>query len=389
MVAGFAGVSTQMFVGGWLAFELTDSFAALGAFSLTSGIASLAMSLPGGVLADKVRDAKRFIQLGQAAGAVSAVGMAIAVASGSLRFEHVLVGTALISGAHSLTMPARQALAPAVVGMDRLTNAMALYTSGQNTAFLAAPAVAGGVIGALGSGVGVDGAQYVYILMTAIYVGAALLLVPVRITVRPAGAPRGRSLADLADGFRYAARDPKVRALLAFNAAVALFWGTYISLLPGFAKEVLGVEAGRLGFLFSAAGLGAVAGSLAVASMPSRRRGVIWLLSVVVLGTGQLAFSLSTVYGVSLVIAVLIGLGQAGFLSLGTVLLQTAVEEAYRGRVLSLYLLQFGLMSIGTFGVAVVANIVGAQLAVGAAACAMLGITALLFAKRSTLVSIQ
>jgi predicted MFS family arabinose efflux permease len=152
---------------------------------------------------------------------------------------------------------------------------------------------------------------------------------------------------------------------------------------------VLASGAGGLGLLLSVSGLGAVTGSMAIASMRPRRRGLIWLLSVAVLGIAQLAFSFSTVYGVSIVIAFFVGLGQAGFLSLGTVLLQASVEEAYRGRVLSLYLLQFGLMAVGTFGVSIVANAVGVRLAVGTAAVAMLAITLTLLLTRSRLASIH
>ena len=374
MFAGFAAISMQMFVAGWLTFELTNSFAALGLLHLAAGISSLAASLPAGVLADKVRHRKRFIQSGQAGGAVAALVMGLLVASGGLQFWHVVAGASLLSAAHGLTMPARQALTPSVVGMERLTNAMALYTSGQNGAFLLMPALAGWLIGALGPAEGVEGAQYVYYVMAALYVGALLLLLPVRIGPR-AVATREGPIAQLAAGLRYVRRDPVMRPLLTYNASVALFWMTYVALLPGYAKDVLDVGAGSLGVLLSASGLGAVAGSLVVASLPSRQRGQIWLLSVVLIGVAMLAFSLTTIYWVALATAVLIGVGQAGYLALGSVLLQAYVDDDYRGRVLSIYLMQFGLMSLGTLAVSLVANVLGAQLAVGLSASVLLVVT--------------
>jgi MFS family permease len=384
MFAGFAAIGTKTFVAGWLTFELTGSFTALGILHLAAGSSSLLTSLPAGVIADRVKNRKRFIQTGQAAGAVASLGMGLIVASGELQFWHVAVGAALLGATHSLTMPARQSLTPSVVGMERLTNAMALYTSGQNSAFLLMPALAGWMIGALGPEGSVEGAQYVYYLMTLLYVGAVLLLLPVKIGPR-AVTSSGRALSQLTAGIRYVTKDPIMRPLLAYNAAVALFWMTYAALLPGYAKNILDVGAGSLGILLSASGLGAVAGALIVASFPTQHRGRIWLLSVMVISISMLAFSLTSIYWVALCIAVAIGFGQAGYLALGSVLLQTYVEEGYRGRILSIYMMQFGLMSLGTLVVSLVANAVGAQVAVGFSAVILLLITAPLLAFGSPL----
>ena len=384
MFAGFAAIGTQIFVAGWLTFELTASFAALGLLHLAAGISSLLASLPAGVLADKVQNRKRFIQTGQAAGAAASLAMGLLVATGELQFWHVLLGAALLSSAHALTMPTRQAVTPAVVGMERLTNAMALYTSGQNGAFLLMPAIAGWMIAAFGPTDGVEGTQYVYYLMAALYVAALLLLLPVRIGARTAVVGE-RALAQLTAGLRYVIDDPIMRPLLAYNAAGALFWMTYTTLLPGYAKDVLDVGAGSLGLLLSASGLGAVIGSLVVASIPARGRGRIWLLSVGLIGVAMLAFSLTSIYWIALAAAVVIGLGQAGYLALGSVLLQSYVDERYRGRVLSVYMMQFGLMSLGTLIISLLANAVGAQLAVGAAAVILIAVTIPMLASNSAI----
>ena len=384
MFAGFAAMGVQMFVAGWLTFELTGSFAALGVLHLAGGITGLLTALPGGVLADKVKHRKRFIQTGQAGGAIASLAMALLVASGDVQFWQIAVGSALIAGSHTLTMPARQALTPSVVGMKHLTNAMALYTTGQNASFLLMPALAGWMIGALGPEGSIAGTQYVYYLMTAFYLGALLLLIPVEIGPRAAAAP-SRALGQLADGLRYVARDDVMRPLLIYNGAVALFWMTYMTLLPGYAKEVLGVGASALGVLLSMGGLGAVGGSLVVASIPGGQRGRVWMLSVVVIGVAMLVFAVNTHYWVALVCAIAIGIGQAGYLSLGSVLLQAYTDEDFRGRALSVYMMQYGLMSLGTLLVSLIANAIGPQIAVGLASLALLAITAAQFIARTPL----
>ena len=384
MFAGFAAMGVQMFVGGWLTFELTGSFAALGVLHLAGGITGLITALPGGVLADKVKHRKRFIQIGQAGGAIGSLAMGLLVASGDVQFWQIAVGASLISGSHTLTMPARQALTPSVVGMKHLTNAMALYTTGQNASFLLMPALAGWMIGALGPEGSIAGTQYVYYMMTAFYLGALLLLLPVEIGPRAAAVP-SRAIGQLADGLHYVARDRVLRPLLIYNGAVALFWMTYMTLLPGYAKEVLGVGASALGVLLSMGGLGAVGGSLIVASIPGGQRGRVWMLSVVVIGVAMLVFAVNTAYWVALVCAVAIGVGQAGYLSLGSVLLQAYTDDDYRGRALSVYMMQYGLMSLGTLLVSLIANAIGPQIAVGLASAALLAITAAQFIARTPL----
>ena len=237
-------------------------------------------------------------------------------------------------------------------------------------------------LGALGPEGSIAGTQYVYYLMAALYVAALVLLLPVEIGPRAAAAP-SRALGQLADGLRYVARDPVMRPLLIYNGAVALFWMTYMTLLPGYAKEVLGVGAGALGLLLSMGGLGAVGGSLVVASIPGGQRGRVWMLSVALIGIAMLVFSVNTTFWIALVCAVAIGIGQAGYLSLGSVLLQAYTDEDYRGRALSVYMMQYGLMSLGTLLVSLVANAIGPQIAVGLAAVALLAITAAQFIART------
>ncbi|MYB42600.1 MAG: MFS transporter, partial [Chloroflexi bacterium] len=140
-----------------------------------------------------------------------------------------------------------------------------------------------------------------------------------------------------------------------------------------------------LGVLLSMGGLGAVVGSLIVASIPGGQRGRVWMISVAVIGVAMLVFAVNTHYWVALACAVAIGIGQAGYLSLGSVLLQAYTDDEYRGRALSVYMMQYGLMSFGTLLVSLVANAIGPQIAVGLASLALLAITAAQFIARTPL----
>jgi MFS family permease len=374
MFGHFTSMNVQMFIRGWLVFELTDSFAALGVMSLANGVSGLGLSLVGGVIADRVRQKKHVVQIGQFVNSLNALWVAALITAGMLQFEHLVAAALIQGGVNSLMMPARQAMIPDVVGMDRLMNALALNTSGMNTSRLLMPGLAGWAVGAIG-GEGVSAAQYIYYAMAALYLWSVVLLFKVQVADRVGQkvAVRGirPAINEVIDGFKYIARTPLIRMLLGYNFLIVLFSMTYFMLLPGFAKEVLDAGPERLGLLTSVSGVGALAGSLAIASLENRQRGKILILSSLLLGLALIAFAWSTSYVLSLGIIVVVGVGQAGRMSLSNVLIQAYVDDEYRGRVMSVYMMEFSIMSLGIFLIGILANVIGPQLAVGGSAVAL------------------
>lgn len=379
----YTAMNMQMFIRGWVVFELTGDFAALGLVSLANGLAGLATSLLGGVLADRVRSRIRVVQACTAFSALTVLALGSLISMERLRFWHLVAAASIQGALMSVMMPSRQALTPDVVGMHRLMNAIALNTSGMNVARLLMPGVAGWLVSALGGGGGdVGPAQYVYYLMAGLYLWTGLGLARVRAAPRePSSGPRPGALRELWDGFAYVGREPVMRMLIGFNFFMVLFSMTYFQLLPGFAKEVLATGPGRLGLLTSISGVGSLAGSLVVASLSGRRRGLLLLASGLLLGVALVAFASSTHYWLSVAILAGVGFGQAGRMSLSHVLIQSYVDDDYRGRVMSIYMLEMSLMSLGIYAIGLAADAFGVQLAIGAAgACLIalvLGIAAL------------
>jgi MFS family permease len=179
---------------------------------------------------------------------------------------------------------------------------------------------------------------------------------------------------DLVEGLRYMRHDPTVRMLLLLNFVLVVGAMPYQQLLPGFTREVLGTDAGGLGFLMSIQGVGALIGALVIASMPSKNRGMLLLISSGILGVTLLLFSWSTWFWVSAGILVALGVGQSGRMSLSQVLVQSYTESEYRGRVMSVFMMEMSLMQLAVFVVGVVANIVGPQWAFGGTAVLTIGV---------------
>ena len=380
----------QQFMRGWLVFELTDSFAALGLMSLLNGLTGLLLALVGGVVADLVRQRKHVVQLGQALSGINALVLALLVFSDLLRVEHVLIAAAIHGGSNNLTMPSRQALTPDVVGPERLMNAMGLYSTSQNAARLLMPGIAGGMLGALSDPGTIGGAAYVYVLIFSIYAVSVATMFPVRV---PDRMPRARSFVslrgDLADGFRFVAGHRPLALLLICNPIFALLGLGHFVLLPGFAKEVLDAGPGQLGLLVSVSGVGAVAGSLTVASLPGRRRGVLMLSSAVLLGVSLVAFAASTSYWLSLGLILFVGVGQAGYLGLMNVLVQTLAGNPHRGRVMSIYMMEFNITQLLLFGMGIATSIYGPRATFAAAGVALVLLSLVLLLRSKTLRRIE
>src|SRR5690606_24099510 len=153
----------------------------------------------------------------------------------------------------------------------------------------------------------------------------------------------------------------------------------YFMLLPGFAREVLDAGPSGLGLLMSIQGIGSLVGSLVIASLPNKRRGLILLGSAFGLGCSLVLFAWSESFMLTAIIMSAVGLGQAGRMSLSQVLVQTYTADEYRGRVLSIYMMEMSLVQFGTFLVALIANVVGPQLAIGGTAVGLVSLSVYLF----------
>ncbi|PKN78459.1 MAG: hypothetical protein CVU47_12225 [Chloroflexi bacterium HGW-Chloroflexi-9] len=375
LLGHFAAMNTQMFIRGYLVFQMTGSYAMLGVISLANAIPGLLFSLVGGVIADNVKSKKRVVEMAQATNVVNVAVIAALIATQNLAVWHLIVAAVVQGAVMSLMMPSRQVLTSDVVGFDRLMNALALNNAAMNVTRMGMPALGGLVFGFVNSGSGIQGGEWIYGMMCAAYFISFAAMIPVKAPDRaPSTTARTlrSSLADLGMGFAYIKRDKTVLMLLGVNFVIVMGSMPYLQLLPGFVDEVLHAKAGGLGFLMSIQGIGSLVGSLVIASLPSRNRGRMLMLSSMLLAASLIFFSASGWFWVTAGVLVVVGVGQAGRMSLSQVLVQTYSEDEYRGRVQSIYMMEMSLVNVGTFFVGLLANAVGPQWAIGSTSIAML-----------------
>ena len=386
MVGQWGAMNMQMVSKSLLLYRLTGSATLLGTMALASAIPQILFSLFGGAIADRVSK-KMVLQVGQLASAAVSLSVGVCLTTGYLSAENpssswVLIAQSALQGSiMALMMPSRSAIIPEIVGGPQVMNAMALNSLGMNTLRLLAPAAAGFLID-------LAGFEVIFYSMSGLYIFAVILTSFIRTerSGRSAGSvtKRTSALEDIKDGVKYILHERPVFAVLAFTLVVVVLSMPYQMLMPIFADDILKVGASGMGLLMSVSGIGAMAGSLVIASLPNRKRGLILLASSVLLGTALAAFAFSKSMSLSLGIMVFVGLGQAGRMTLGTTLLQSYADERYFGRVMSVNMLDMGLSSLGTFAAGILAEDLGASLAIGgfAALLALLSLLSLAFLGR-------
>jgi len=371
----------QMIARSYLIYELTNSPAILGLLSLCHALPVLFFSIFGGVMADRIQ--KKYVLLvGLAGSALLSLGVALALSLGYLSSENagswwILAVASVIQGTiMGLMIPSRQAIIPEIVEDEHIMNAISLDTTGMNVLRLMAPALSGFLI---------DAFDYdaVYYVMTAMYAAGTVCIVFMPLTGKLIGST-GNALDDIKEGFRYIRHQTTILLLLIFTLFVVVLSMPYMTLLPVFAKDVLDVGASGMGVLVSVSGVGAMTTSLVLASLPNKKRGLMLLFSGLILGVALTVFSFSSSWPLSLIVIVFVGLGQAGRMALGNTLIQYYVEDTYRGRVMSIYIMEFGLTSFGSAGAGLLAEGVGAEWALGgfSLALVLVSLVALVFLPR-------
>jgi MFS family permease len=366
-IISVVGTWMQQVALNWLVYRLSGSAFLLGLVGFAGQIPTLFLSPLAGVWADRWNRHRMVI-------ATQLLSMAQALALAALAFAHVtnvwpMVALSFFLGlVNAVDVPARQSfLVEMVNGREDLANAIALNSSMFNLARLVGPAIAGVLIGFVGEGV-------VFLLNGLSYLAVIAALLAMRLHKRPpskASAPDVR--ARLAEGFRYAWNFRPIRAILLLVGVVSMMGVPYNVLLPIFATEVLHGGAHTYGFLVGATGVGALFGALFLAARPTvRGLGRIIVLSVLLFGSGLVAFSFSRNEWLSVALLLIAGFGLMTQMASSNTILQTIVDEGKRGRVMSLYTVAFmGMIPFGSLLTGAVAGPLGAPTTVrlGGAAC--------------------
>lgn len=362
MLPGTMAMQMGMVTTGYVAYDISGSAAAVGLVSLGSGIPMLTLGLFGGVVADRFPKRTVLILTQSLIGSAALVN-GLLVLAGVIQIWHLMVVAAMQGVGFAFNMPSRQAFVGQLVSRERLMNAVALNNAGMNFSRVIGPSIAGALIGLPFMG---PGEVYLLMFLMYVFVVAGLLRIPQRGEPLASAMKRPSPLRSLGDGLGYIRLNPVVFTLLVLAFVPVLLGMPYQSLMPVFAKDVFHVGPGGLGILLTVNGIGALIGSLAVASMTTfRRRGLLQMSMGIMFGIGVAAFALGQSFEFALLMLLLVGLSSAGFQSLNSTLVMHNTDPAYHGRVMSVYMLTFSAMPLGVVPFGWLADHYGAPITIG------------------------
>ena len=384
MLGSFAGLQMNIAARGWLVWTMTESELAIGIVMFAFGGPLFLFAIFGGAIADRVNKRNLLIAT-QAFMAFLVAIIAILITLNMIEFWH-LVAVAVCTGfAFVLNGPARQSIIPELVKKRELLNAISLNATGMNLMRVIALALGGALIPIIG----IDGVYYA--IVVCYILGAASLFkvslpqraatpVPAPAMANPIGRLRNfrpdsivqflRSMwPDIKEGVIYIRHSRLVISLLAMAFVPLTFGLPYMFLMPVFADEVLGQGELGYGLLMAMAGVGALVASLAIASLGDfRQKGKLLLASALVFGITLALFGISHSFPLSLAILVGVGAGGTGYMALNNTLLQSNVPLRILGRVMSIWMITFALMPMGTLPIGAVAQALGPTTAVAGGA---------------------
>jgi MFS family permease len=346
----------------WLVYRLTHSAFMLGLVEGAVLLPVMLFGLVGGWIADR-RDKRKVLIICQLISMMQALMLALLTFNNQIQVWHCVALALLLGTVNAFEIPTRQSFLPELIDRKDLVNAISLNSSIFNGARIIGPAIAGMAIPLVGEAA-------CFFLNAASYLWTLLAYSLISIASSQAG-EESVEKKGIGEGVRFILNSPTILRLMFLGGVISLCGMNYNVLMPVFASDILHGDVRTLAMLRAGAGLGAFSAALMLAN-----RGKSDFLKVnlgfasVFFGLSLLAFSWSNQYWLCQSVIVLVGFFLTSQLSGGHSLVQLAVKDELRGRVLSLYLIvMMGFSPLGSLIIGWSAHRFGAPPVVSVCAC--------------------
>lgn len=369
------GTWMQSVAQAWLIYRLTDSAFLLGLVGFANNFPVFFVAPFGGMLADRT-SRRRILLATQSASMLLAASLAALTLTGTIRAGHVLIFASILGIINGFDIPARQAFAAELVGREDLANAIALNSTVFNAARVVGPAIAGVLVAAIGEG-------WCFLLNALSYIAVLASLLSMRMAPYLRKRTGESTFRLLTGGFTFAGSTGPIRALLLLLVIISFTAMPYSVLMPIFANEILNAGPRGLGILMGATGVGALLGSIALATHGTVRGLGRWVArAAFFFGLFLALFSFSRDFRLSVALLIPVGFSMVVAMASSNTLIQAMVPEAIRGRVMAVYSMVFmGGGPLGALSAGALAQTIGAPLTV-AAGGALSVIASIVFAIR-------
>jgi MFS family permease len=339
----------------WVIYSITHSAFLIGVTIFAEQFPAFLFSFAGGVVADRY-DRFRIIRITQVLSMIQAVSLALLVYTGHMVVWEILTLSVLLGIINAFDIPARQSLVHVVVAdPSDLPNAVSLTTATASLAQLLGPALSGIVLSAWGASV-------CFLINAASFGG---VIVSLMLMTRPAWQPKksGKTmLGEFSEGINYVRKTLVIGQVILMVAIASLLVAPYNTVLPVFAKVIFKGGALTFGYITSWVGVGAVLGTVFLASRkPDTPLKRILFVSTIAMGVGLICFALIKNFPVAMLFAVVVGFGGMTQYTVCNIMVQSESEPHMRGRAIGILLMAiFGMLPLGSLMVGWVSQRVGA-----------------------------
>jgi len=323
----------------WQVYEITNSPFQLGLAGLFRALPIMLLSIPGGVVADRM-DRRLLLIVTQSLAALLALALALLSYFGTVQVWRIYLVTFLSGAVGIFDSPARTALIPTLVKPEQLATAYALNITWRQIATLSGPFIGGVIIATVGLSIS-------YFIDALSFLSVIICLAFMRVRqVAVTGEKKESPLQSVRGGFDFIRDNTAILGLMGMDTCVQ-FFGAYRSMMPVFARDILAVGPTGLGALLGVPAFGALAGSAVVMAMGNpKRKGRLIIAVALIYTAGLVCFALSRSLVLSLVIVFLLGLVDAIGETLRDAMIQLITPDPMRGRVKSFDQV---FMSAGTY----------------------------------------
>ena len=336
----------------WLVYHLTGSAFLLGLVSFAGQIPTFLLAPLAGVVTDKF-SRYRVLLITQVISLLQALILALLSLAGVIQIWHIVVLSIALGCVNAFDVPSRQSFVVEMVEKkEHLGNAIALNSMMFNGARLIGPSIAGLILATAGEGI-------CFLINAVSYIFVVVSLLSMKIQKKEIIRKSGNVLNDMKEGFRYTFGFAPIKHLLILLGIVSLMGSSYQVLMPVFAKEILHGNSSTFGFLMGAAGVGALAGAIFLASRETLiKLGRIIPAASAMFGAGLVVLSFTKYFSVSLLLMIIIGLGLMLQTASSNTILQTITDDDKRGRVMSFY-------AMALMGTVPIGNLIAGSIASG------------------------
>jgi len=334
--------STQRFAFVWLALDLGARSDISGVILFVMGIPALLISLPVGVMSDRMD--RRLLLMGSQLGALAiTVAIATMVTTVHITTTWAIAGSFIAGIFIALGSPVRTAMIPTVVPKDKLVGAIAVSTIGSNIGLIIGPATAGPVIN-------IWGIQGAFWLQAVLYVVGFIVLIPLKVPAVPVS-PRRRLRDEIFEGIKFINNNESVRSLFVLLSSSTIFMmAPWIVLGPQIAREQAGASGSQTTAMFALLGVGQFLTSMAIMRFNHKmiRKGLWFMCGLVWGSTVQMLLGQSSSILMMSIFLFMWGLGGGFYMNLNQTLIQNNTPHEVMGRVMAIHsLLMSGLAPAG------------------------------------------